>query len=188
MSAVTSTIPWHRPVTADEFAGLDVADDGQRYELLDGVLVVSPSPTVAHQRTSVQLAAALVAAAPADVEVFTAPLDVRLSDDTVVQPDIVVVRARDAVGSQLAGVPLLVVEILSDSTRGNDLLLKRARYARAGIACYWIVEPVSGEFTLLRLAGADGYAVEGQGVLDVTGVAVERPFPVVLSRRGPASG
>lgn len=168
-----------RPMTADEFLSWDNWDEGPRYELIDGVVVVSPSPIVPHQRMSGSLHVMLRAACPGAFEVFAAPLDVRLADDTVVQPDLVVVRAEDAVEDHLAGVPLLVVELLSNATRGHDLLLKRARYEAAGIPSYWIIEPETREFTVLELL--DGRYVEMHaGVLGRPPVAVTRPFPVTL--------
>lgn len=182
MSAVTvRTPPWGRPLSASDFFALGPARKGQRWELIDGVLVVSPSPLVPHQDVQAEIWYALKSAAPDGVKVYAAPLDVRLSEDTVVEPDIVVVRAADASGPRLTGLPLLVVEILSDSTRGNDLLLKRAHYERAGIGSYWIVEPVSGQFTFLDL-GADGtYTITREGVLGAGPVSVDRPFPVSLT-------
>jgi Uma2 family endonuclease len=168
-----------RPVTADEFLGWDNQDEGPRYELIGGIVVVSPSPIVSHQRVSGALYVALRLACPAGFEVFAAPLDVRLSDDTVVQPDLVVVRAEDAVDDHLTGVPVLVVELLSDATRGHDLLLKRARFEAAGVSGYWIVEPRTREFTVLELV--DGrYEEVHSGVLGRPPVTVPRPFPVTL--------
>lgn len=100
------TLPWGRAIDADEFAGLDVPDDGRRYELVDGVLIVSPSPLVQPQRVVRQITTALAAACPDELEVFGAPLEVRLSDRTVVERDVLVVRTEDARGRRLVGVPL----------------------------------------------------------------------------------
>lgn len=91
-------------------------DDGHRYELVDGALVVTPSPKLPHQRAVLRLGAALLAACPSSCEVFVAPVDVTLAPDTVVQPDVLVVRREQALGTVLDGAPLLAVEILSPST------------------------------------------------------------------------
>ena len=168
-----------RPMTADEFLSRDNWAEGPRYELIDGVVVVSPSPIVAHQRLSGSLYVTLRAACPSALEVFAAPLDVRLADDTVVQPDLVVVRAEDAVEDHLTGVPLLVVGLLSDATRGHDLLLKRARYEAAGVPSYWIIEPQTREFAVIELVEGR-YEQVHAGVLGRPPVTVSRPFPVTL--------
>jgi Uma2 family endonuclease len=178
MTAVL-TVTGMSPMTADEFLSWDNQDEGPRYELIGGVVVVSPSPVVPHQRLSGSLYVTLRLACPAGLEVFAAPLDVRLSGDTVVQPDLLVVRAQDAAEDHLTGVPLLVVELLSDATRGHDLLLKRARYEAAGVPSYWIVEPGTAEFTVLELA-AGRYEQVHAGVLGRPPVTVTRPFPVTL--------
>lgn len=168
-----------RPLSADEFLAWDTRDEGPRYELIDGVVVVSPSPLVPHQRINRLLMVLLDEACPRSMEVFGAPLDLRLADDTVVQPDLMVVRAEDAGEDHLTGVPLLVVEVLSDATRGHDLLLKRARYEAAGIPSYWIVEPQTREYTVLELI--DGrYGQVHAGVLGSPPVTVSLPFPVTL--------
>jgi Uma2 family endonuclease len=179
MTAVM-TLPWGRPLTADDYFALETPDDGRRYELLDGVLVVSPSPVVAHQWVSTQLVRALANACPSDLRVFHAPLDLRLSDDTVVQPDLIVVPATDALARRLSGIPVLAVEILSDSTRRYDLLLKRSRYERAGIPSYWLVDPGTSEITVCELAEEGTYAEVARETLEERPLTVRRPFPVTL--------
>ncbi|RHW27222.1 Uma2 family endonuclease [Nocardioides immobilis] len=137
MSVVT-TLP-RRPLTVDD---LDVMpDDGHRYELIDGTLIVSPGPELRHQTVQSELLRLLFGSCPADLFVLAAPTDTVLADDTVVQPDALVVRRSDLVGRKLTATPLLVVEILSPSTRLIDLNLKKARYQRAGVPSYWVVDP-----------------------------------------------
>lgn len=117
-------------------------EDGRRHEIIDGVLHVTPSPGRRHQRVVVELVVVLHAWLRANPvgEVIVAPWDVDLGDDTVVEPDIVVVprTARDVRGA--AEAPLLVIEVLSPSTASRDRIVKRLRYQRAGIAEYWIVD------------------------------------------------
>jgi Uma2 family endonuclease len=176
MSAVT-TLPWGRPLIAED---LDLMpDDGHRYELIDGTLLVSPAPVVRHQRAVSRLLRLLFAAQPDEFEVFTAPLDVRLADDTQVQPDVLVVDSSDPGRKRIAVAPLLAIEVLSSSTRLIDLNLKRARYERAGVASYWVVDP--DEPRLIAWELRDGAYVE---VADVRGDASwtsERPFVVTIS-------
>jgi Uma2 family endonuclease len=121
-------------------------DDGRRYELHDGVLVVTPSPNTQHQRISRRLLVLLTAHVEARGlgEVFDAPYDAILSDTTVLQPDLVFVeRARADVVTPRAieGAPTLVVEILSASTSAVDRTRKHALYARHGVPFSWLVDP-----------------------------------------------
>lgn len=78
-------LPRSRPLTR---ADLDaIPDDGHRYELLDGVLLVTPAPSLEHQRVARELFLLLHAACPEGLEVLFAPFDVVLADDTVLQPE-----------------------------------------------------------------------------------------------------
>jgi Uma2 family endonuclease len=116
-------------------------DDGHRYELIDGTLIVSPAPVLRHQLVVSTLLQLLAASCPPHLRVLTAPADVVLADDTVVQPDLLVARREDLEGAKLTSSPLLAVEVLSPSSRLIDLNLKRARYERAGVPAYWVVDP-----------------------------------------------
>ncbi|MFT4085561.1 MAG: Uma2 family endonuclease [Gordonia sp. (in: high G+C Gram-positive bacteria)] len=102
---------------------------------------MSPAPTPRHQRASGRLFVALSAVCPPGVEALSAPLDVALTTDTVIQPDIVVAFTTDLTEHNLPTAPLLAVEALSPSTREIDLHLKKARLARAGCPHYWMVDP-----------------------------------------------
>ena len=138
-----------RPLTVDDLDAMP--DDGHRYELIDGILIVSPSPLVPHQRVVTRLLHLLFSAQPDELEVFAAPLDVRFSNDSQVQPDVLVVRRSDADGDRLRSIPLLAVEVLSRSTRLYDLNLKKARYERAGVPSYWVVDPEAVTLTAWEL-------------------------------------
>jgi Uma2 family endonuclease len=146
-----------------------------RYELVDGALLVSAEPSLQHQRVSAALLRLLQDAAPDDVEVFL-PIDVRLSPFRQIAPDVSVVRRQDAGGKRLAGVPLLVVEVQSPSTRAVDLTLKRRVLEEAAVPSYWLVEPDTLVLTVLELE--DGVYVErfhGRGPFAATA-----PFPVLV--------
>jgi len=139
MGMAVATRHW----TADEVIALPA--DGNRYEAIDGELLVSPAPTERHQLVvgemhfllTVHLRGSPVA------RVVLSPADIELSEDTLVQPDVFVIPA--------AGVPhrswkevrtlLLTIEVLSPSTARADRTLKRRRYQRAGIPEYWILDP-----------------------------------------------
>ena len=173
MTAVT-TLPYARPLRRDDLQHLP--DDGHRYELIDGSLLVSPAPRHAHQRIVGNLFVLLRLACPAELEVVLAPFAVGLSDDTEVQPDIVVAPRSQFTERDLPGPPLLAVEVVSPSTRRVDLLLKRDRYEEAGIASYWIVDPVGLTVTVLELE-AGRYVERAAGSGDVP-LTLTRPFPV----------
>ncbi|CAN5183411.1 Uma2 family endonuclease [soil metagenome] len=116
-------------------------DDGYRYELLDGELFVTPAPGYRHQRVSGRLHSLLDTQCPGGLVVLSAPFAVGLSEDTEVQPDLLVAPRDAFTNKDLPSAPLLAVEVLSNSTRRTDLQLKWERYQRAGVASYWIVDP-----------------------------------------------
>jgi Uma2 family endonuclease len=140
---VVTTLPRGDQLTR---ADLDaMPDDGRRYELLDGAVVMSAAPNNRHQGIVNRLIVALNAAASANVRVRTAPFDVVLSDHTVVEPDVLVARARDLDEAGLSGPPLLAIEVLSPSSRRRDLGIKRDLYAESGCPSYWVVDPGQGD-------------------------------------------
>lgn len=138
-------------------------DDGRRYELMTGDLFVTPAPSSFHQTVSRRLQHALMTQLE-DTDlalVFDAPIDVILSDNDVVQPDLAIVSAarRDLVSQRgIEGPPDIVVEILSPSTRDRDMHIKRSIYARFGVGEYWIIDPSVGSIEQLTLS-AGGYDV-----------------------------
>jgi len=136
------------------FEDLDALPDaGLQYELVDGVLLVTPAPVPRHQRVVVRLVVLLSAACPDELEVFVAPLDFRPTPRRSVQPDVLVTRRADVGPRNLERPPLLVVEVLSPTTRAKDALLKRAVYEDAGVPAYWLVDPDEPSLTVLELRG-----------------------------------
>jgi Uma2 family endonuclease len=132
-------------LTYDDF--VHFPEDGKRHELIDGEHYVTPSPNLGHQRILGKLYLEIgnyLVANPIG-EVFFAPLDVVMSNFDVVEPDLLYVsRERAAqvlVPEHVRGVPNLVVEIASKSTRKRDETIKRALYERTGVSEYWIVDP-----------------------------------------------
>lgn len=167
-------LPLMGPLTYDDL--VDTPDDGRRYELVDGTLVVTPSPILRHQRVVSRLHLALAAAAPPGVEVLVGPFDVKVSELTKLQPDILVLGPGDPSLSFTDVPPLLVVEVLSRSTRRHDLLVKRSVYEDFGVPSYWIVDAEVPSLTVLELV--DGTYAE---VLAATGDEVAsavKPFVV----------
>lgn len=147
-------------------------DDGYRYELLDGALLVTPTPRVPHQRVAQRLGRLLEDACPEELEAFALPLDVTIKKRGFLEPDAVVVRRSDAEADRLTGTPLLVVEILSPSTRRFDLQRKKDAYVDAGVRSYWVIDPDVPR--LVAWEARDAAYVE---VADVSGA---EPFEAVL--------
>ncbi|MBI4871301.1 MAG: Uma2 family endonuclease [Candidatus Riflebacteria bacterium] len=133
-------------------------DDGKRYEVIDGELYVTPSPVWTHQRISFWITCLIGGWIEQNGLgcLQSAPLDVILSDDTIVQPDHLFIRKERVptiVGQWVHGQPDLAIEILSPSTAGRDQVVKRSAYARHGISEYWIVDPETRSVTVLVLKG-----------------------------------
>jgi Uma2 family endonuclease len=120
----------------------------ERYQLINGKAFMMASPSVAHQELLVELLTQFnVFLRGKPCQVFVAPLDVRLfpeednSDDTVVQPDLLVVCDRDKLGKgSVNGPPDLVMEIISPSNSYRELFLKFQYYLEAGVREYWVID------------------------------------------------
>jgi Uma2 family endonuclease len=150
-------------LTYDDYAALP--SDGRRYEVHDGELAVTPAPSPQHQiisRNLFRLLDSHVRATRAG-EVLYAPIDVILSDTTVVQPDLVYLDGSrlGAISSRgIEGPPTLVVEILSPASAVLDRRTKHQLYARHGIRFYWLVDPEARAIEAFAL-GPEGYAPAG---------------------------
>ena len=152
-------------VTAQPAIKLTYADycltpDDERYELLDGELIVAPAPNSAHQRVDAKLGWRLAQFVEQRGvgQVFFAPYDVVLSETDVVQPDLLFISNEHAyiiTSANACGAPDLVVEILSPSTAERDRTFKRALYARYGVREYWLVDPDAQTVTVLLLDDGD---------------------------------
>jgi Uma2 family endonuclease len=179
MSVVTIAEAWPaagRPFTV---ADLDrIPDDGRRYELLDGALIVSPRPTTVHQVVAGRLCIILSEACPEDLCVVPEPA-VELGPQTEFDPDLVVVRMDQIGGAKFTEPPLLVIEIRSPSTALIDLNRKKAAYERFGVPSCWIVnpDPPQPELTVFELQ-ADGYALAAKTPGPFT---ADYPFTVTIA-------
>ncbi len=144
--------------TYDDYAALPY--DGNRYEIVNGVLLMTPAPSPEHQSIATRIAYYLFPHIDlAGIgKLYTAPIDVDLGPKNVYQPDLVVVlnTHMDRVGAKkIIGAPDLVVEIASPSTAAYDRLSKYEKYARAGIAEYWIVNPTRRTTEVLALESGE---------------------------------
>jgi Uma2 family endonuclease len=144
-----------------------IPSDGKRYELLEGDLHVTPAPSPLHQRVSKRLQRMLEAyfEAKGQGEVFDAPIDVILTNQDVVQPDLVLVTNAGQISKRgIEGPPLLLVEVLSPSTREYDRTAKATRYAALGVVHYWIVDPDAQQLECYRSTGVTfELVVQAQG-------------------------
>lgn len=140
MPAEWTGLPEDRPLTVEDLDLLP--DDGRKYELDDGVLVVSPSPAVGHQVVVDRLCGILKEACPQDLFVLPG-MGVEVTPNQYRIPDLVVFRARNVgfYDKSIAGPPALAVEVASPSTALYDRNRKKDVYASYGIASYWIVRP-----------------------------------------------
>jgi Uma2 family endonuclease len=174
--------------TYEDYAALP--DDGNRYEVLDGVLYMAPAPDKWHQKASGAIFYHLYAAVQLAGlgEVYSGPFDVILNANDTFQPDVLVVLNEhlDLVKKHgVIGAPDLVVEIASPSTARIDLSEKFRAYAAAGVSEYWIVTPGSRTVEVFVLQhGAYhssgiyyGPAVLPSRVVPTLNVKVERFFP-----------
>ncbi len=130
--------------------------EGERYELLDGELIMAAAPNMAHQRVGMQLGGEFyIFIVDRNLgEVYVAPTDVYLTDTDVVQPDILFIskgRSHIRTGKNIRGAPDLVVEILSPSTSANDWGYKKDLYARHGVKEFWLVDPYAKQVVVMLL-------------------------------------
>ena len=162
-------------MTADEF--LELPDDGYNYELIDGVVVMSPSPNPQHQRITMEIATqiALFLRNHAVGEVLP-EIDVHIGQgptggDLVYKPELIFVRSErlPAMRDKIIGGPDLVVEVVSRGSRRMDSETKKNDYERFGVREYWLIDPQRKAMTFWRLkegrfvevsAGGDTFASE----------------------------
>ena len=157
-----------------------IPDDNLKYEILDGILLVSPAPGPRHQRAILRLAMIINDRCPSDHEVFLSPLDWRPDSRTNLQPDLLVV-AKDRIGEKnIIQNPAIVVEVLSPSSRRYDRLLKFGRYADSGIAQYWIVDPDRPSVEVYDLDNTGAYRLSGSTDGDAT-LTVAGPLAVTVT-------
>ena len=148
-------------------------DDGNRYEIIDGVLFMTTSPSSFHQWIIRMLDRHFGTPAEqrGELYVYTAPIGLLMPGCDPVQPDFLLVRRENAgiiADRRIRGVPDLIAEVLSPSNPEQDTETKRGAYARAGVPEYWIIRPATrdvlvswqpdaalGTYTQVRLIRAD---------------------------------
>ncbi|GLY39485.1 hypothetical protein Amsp01_055090 [Amycolatopsis sp. NBRC 101858] len=163
------------PLTVRDLEGIPY--DGRRYELIDGVLLVTPAPGRRHQKIAYRLYGVLEASCPPEFEVVGAPFAVHHGDKIELQPDVLVGRIEDFTDKDLPVPPVLAVEVLSPSTAIHDLNTKKALYERLGTPGYWVIDPEEPALTVFELDEDGHYQLVGKAAGDEI-LEVDRPFPV----------
>jgi Uma2 family endonuclease len=126
---------------------LELPDDGKRYEIIEGELIMSPAPYTIHQEVMLNIAVELVNFVRKTKigKIYIAPTDVVISDINVVQPDILFItnkKLQIITAKNIKGVPDLIIEIISPATGYYDLRGKKDIYEKFGVQEYWIVDPM----------------------------------------------
>ena len=156
---VATPADWVNPSKQGQWTYEDyvsLPEDGNHYEIVNGVLYMAPSPTGEHQDAILEIAAYLRAYVklPQLGLVRVAPFDVRLSPTQVFQPDVLVVlnKHRDRIQKRfILGAPDLAIEIASPSTANIDRREKLDAYARSGVPEYWLVDADAHTVEVLML-------------------------------------
>jgi Uma2 family endonuclease len=179
MRAMTAPLwpPVDRPLTVADLD--DTPDDGCRYELDDGVLVVSPAPRPLHQIVLHRLQLLLDAACPPEFQVVPGP-GVEMSEIQYRIPDLVVVRAAlvSLTDASVTRPPELAVEVASPSTAHYDRGRKKMVYADFGIPVYWIVVPDPDRPSITEYRLTDGSYAQTGFVAGEQRFSSEALFPV----------
>jgi Uma2 family endonuclease len=189
-----STIAAVERLTYSDLFEIPQDHPGDRHEIIDGELVVTPSPSWNHQLISDNISYALNRHVREHKlgRIVSAPIDVRFTPDNVLVPDIIfIVRDRlHIAGPQTVDAPPdLVVEILSPGTRRRDLTEKRDLYAQFGVREYWVVDPANRAVTVFERVGrmyqpvppAENGEIQSR-VLPELALTVEAVFEDVSSR------
>jgi Uma2 family endonuclease len=135
---------------------LTAPEDTNRYEIFEGELIVTPSPTTKHQNAVFNLTLLLGQHVKENKfgKMFSAPMDVYFDEGTVVEPDLLYIskdRIEIIEERRINGAPDLLVEILSPGTADRDRGFKFHRYAKEGVKEYWIVDPIDKKLEIFVL-------------------------------------
>lgn len=166
------SLPEKSNVTLNEFYNLR-ENSNQIMEYIDGVIFMSPSPSTKHQRISGRLYVQLFHILEgSDCEVFHAPFDIELTDETmtdtkIVVPDLSIICDKNGLTDEkYIGVPSIIIEIVSPSNQSHDLVFKLNLYMQYGVKEYWIVNPILNTIQL--------YNLDEQGQYELRDLAKEK--------------
>jgi Uma2 family endonuclease len=179
MTAAMSDWPPAGGWTTDDLDAMP--DDGIRRELLDGVLLVSPSPTDIHQIIAMRLGVALEESCPTNFQV-TQAVEIRINARRAFIPDVLVTTdeaARRAGRVYQPDEVILAVEIVSPTSQSMDRIAKPALYAAAGIPYYWRVETDDGLSVHTHKIDLVNKVYRPMGMFDAE-IAVDEPWPITV--------
>ena len=165
--------------TYNHYAALP--NDGHRYEIVEGVLYMTPAPNTFHQRSVLKFSKyLLIHVEDADLgQVFIAPVDVELAPNVVVQPDLLILfneGLEKITPLRIVGAPDLVIEVASPATAGYDRREKQDAYARAGVPEYWFADPASRTVEVLVLEGG---SYQSWGIFSGPATIISRVLPTI---------
>ena len=159
----------------------ELPEDHRRYELIDGALIVSPSPTNIHQTIAARLVAMLEGSCPADYDV-TQAVEIRVSKTRSLIPDVLVTTADAAARRPSNFAPhevALVIEVVSPASVTMDRITKADLYAKAGIPFYWRVETLQGIVVHTHRLDPDALAYQPDGQFAKT-LKVYEPWEIAF--------
>lgn len=171
MSSMSTAAP-HRPLTRADWDAMP--EHRRKTELLDGEVWRMDMPSPAHQDMVAGLFLALRAVAPADCKVRFAPIDVHVNDRVILEPDVIMARRELFLPKGFEEPPLLVVEVLSPSTRRRDVVRKFTWFRDFGIPHVWFADPDEPSVAAYELVEGH-YVGVGEAVGEET-LLIERPF------------
>ena len=126
----------------------ELPEDGKRYEVIHGELIVTPSPRPRHERVRMRLVEQIqqyLRSVAMPESLFGAPCDISWDDDTLVQPDLLIVPTQEITNDWTTYKTLLLaIEILSPNTARYDRVVKRRLYQEYHVATYWVVDHEAG--------------------------------------------
>jgi Uma2 family endonuclease len=157
----------------------DMPEDEFGYELDDGMLIMSPAPSLPHQIAVMRLAIVLNAACPPGLLVVPGP-GVNINKFQHRVPDIAVIRTESVTPMFLAEPPVLAVEVASPRTRIYDRSRKREVYEGFGIPSYWIIDVGQDTPSLTALDLRRGKYTETARVAGDEAFHAARPYPVTI--------
>ena len=174
-----------KPKSKLTYADYAKTPEDERWELIAGELIMSPSPKRAHQRNQIKLGSRMsFFAEEKDLGEVYSDFDVVLSDTDTVRPDLIFIakdRLHIVTEDNVQGAPDLVVEIRSPSTARYDWTTKRELYARHGVKEYWLVDPEGATVAVLLLDGGELKVAGVYGEKDTLTSEVISGFSVALA-------
>ena len=148
--------------------------DDMTVQLIEGEIVVSPSPAWIHQVVHSNLILLIGREAPSGARVISAPMDLRAGERSILQPDLMVLERSLSFDNEVTSPPILAVEILSPSSQRTDLVRKPDVLARFGCEHYWVIDPLRPAirvFWLIDSTYVSDVTVEGTDLFET-----DQPF------------